>query len=142
MKEPQACRQLLIPNEASLRIDYGLHRPALGDGEFAASFAIDIHNRKTGTTTRLLDRVVRSDQEELAYKFTVSLKEFAYISTDLCFSAKPVGETNGVRPREAIVWMEPRISSGTQPSHRTEPIISDEEKVLREMQLRTLGYIE
>ena len=111
LREPQSCRQLIIPPDARLRVRYGLHREALNDRPFAARFVVEIRDTESGETTRVLDDEVRSDQITLARQLKVSLAGHAFANTDVCLDAQPLGKTRGVSPRKAMVWIQPRIAS-------------------------------
>ena len=142
LRDPRACRQLIIPPDARLRVRYGLHREALGDHPFAARFVVEIHDKESGETTRVLDDKVRSDQNDLARRIWVPLAGLAFATTDVCLDAQPLSSTRGVSPREAMVWMEPIIEPRPSGSQNTEPGLSQAERDLRLRQLRTLGYIQ
>ena len=142
MRDPQRCRQLILPPDARLRVRYGLHREALNDRPFAARFVVEIRDQESGETARVLDDEVRSDQITLARQLEVSLAGHAFANTDVCLDAQPLGKTPGVSPREAMVWMEPTIASGPSADRDAEPERTQAERDLRLRQLRTLGYIQ
>ena len=140
--EPRACRQLIIPPDAILRVDYGLHREALGGRPFAARFIVEIRDKESGETTRVLDDEVRSDQIQLVRNLKVSLASHALATTDVCLDAQPLGTTDGVSPQEAMVWLEPKIRTAQPANRDAEPQPTQAERNLRERQLRMLGYIQ
>jgi len=138
----QVCRQLIIPPDAILRVDYGLHREALGGRPFAARFVVEIRDKESGETMRVLDDEVRSDQIQLVRTLTVSLAGHALVVTDVCLDAQPLGKPDGVSPQEAMVWLEPKIRSRPNADLDAEPELTQVERDLRMWQLRAIGYVQ
>jgi len=142
MKDLRNCRQLVIPPDATFRVKYGLHRQALKGQPFEARFVVELQDKESGDTTRLLDDVIRSDQDELTRDITVSLADRAFVSTELCLDAQPLGEPKGVSPEKAIVWISPQIKTRGDTDLDSESKLIQEERDLRMRQLKTLGYIQ
>ena len=135
------CRQLVIPPDAVLRLDYGLEQEYLEDRPFAARFVAELRDEKSGITTPVLDEEVRSDQEQLARTLRVSLADRAMATTQLCLDAQPVGDANGVS-ENAMVWLTPMIRRQPEIEAGVELDLTRAEKILRERQLREIGYIQ
>lgn len=140
--ESQICRQLIIPPDAILRVGYGLHREALGGHPFAARFVVEIRDEESGETTRVLDDEVDSDEFQLVRQLEVSLAGHALAVTDVCLDAQPLGKTDGVSARKAMVWLEPKIRSQRNAHLDADPKPTEAERDLREWQLRAIGYVE
>ena len=58
LAEPHACRQLVISEEATLNLGYGLQRDALENREYAARFTVKIKETSTKLPVTLMDEVV------------------------------------------------------------------------------------
>jgi len=137
-----ACRELILPSDAVMHLEYGLQREALKDRTFAARFVVEIRDKASGETRRILDDEVHSDQDPIQRKFKASLATRAFTVVDVCLDAKPIGETHGVSPREAIIWLPPQFRSRPRAGDQLEPELTQAERVLRERQLRAIGYIQ
>ncbi len=142
LKESLTCRRLIIPPDATMRLTYCLHQEAMNRSPFAARFIVDIRDTVSGEMTRVLEDEVQSKRYELPREATVSLASYAFALTEVCLDAQPLGTTEGAAPLEAMVWLEPKIESGSRAHSDAEEDFTQAEHDLRQWQLRTLGYVE
>ena len=133
------CRELVIPPDATLKVDFGIDEARLRHKFVSARFRLTIASE--GSLETLLDVTMDSESEELWRRRTFSLDELAYQSVEMCIATDTEGEsaTSG----ELVVWGAPAISSSTQrPTLKgRKERITDQERKLREQQLKALGYV-
>ena len=89
----------------------------------------------------LVDETLASDAESLWVQRWVPLGAYAYEHVELCIATVVEGETDTLG--EFAVWANPGIDSKSQrPARpRTEHRITEQERKLREQQLKALGYV-
>jgi hypothetical protein len=133
------CRELVIPPDATLKVDFGIDEARLRNKFVTARFRLTMASE--GSPETLLDVTMDSASEKLWRRHTFSLDELAYQSVEMCIATDAEGES--AASLELVVWGAPVISSSTQ-----RPIlkarkerITVRERRLREQQLKALGYV-
>jgi hypothetical protein len=135
------CRDLLIPPGATLRAEFGLDRDRLGKRSVAARFrlTIDDHDRppKTVVDAELDETVTRPWRRR-----TVPLGRYSMQEVTMCVETDVAGEIEN--PDDFVLWANPQILSRKDRENRTvrSERITDQERRLREQQLKALGYVD
>jgi len=134
------CRKLVIPPDATLKIDFGIDESLLGDQSVRARFHLTI--TIDGRPKTLLDETIDAVSDTLWQRKTFALDELAYKSVEMCIAIDDA-DGNGMDLEQIAVWGAPVISSSTQrPTLKaTEERITAEERKLRDQQLEALGYV-
>jgi hypothetical protein len=136
-----ACRELLMPVGPNLGVEFGLDRNRLDGGDLGVRFQLTVaaEGRKPEV---LLDVRVSSDDEELWHRRSISLAPYELQRLTMCLSAS-VEEASG-DAEKAAVWANPSIQSRrerlAQVNRRRR--ITDQERRVREQNLKALGYVE
>jgi hypothetical protein len=141
MQSNNDCRDLLIPRGAKLRTEFGIDRERLAGRSVVARFrvTVDDHDRPTNT---VVDEVVDESSESLWRRRTVALGRYSMQHVTMCIGTEVAG---GIENSEGVVlWANPQILSRKDRQRRIARSgrISDQERRLREQQLKALGYVD
>jgi hypothetical protein len=133
------CRELVIPPDATLNVQFGLDESQLSGRAGAVRFRLTIESQ--GPAEILLDEKVDSASSPRWRKEVFSLSGLAYENIEMCIATE--GEGDLVDLGSLAVWNQPIISSATQrPTLKPrEERITEEERKLRDQQLEALGYV-
>jgi hypothetical protein len=135
------CRDLRIPVGAVLRTEFGLDGERLDGRMVEARFrlTIDDHERQPET---LVDVLLEESSDPLWKRQTASIARYALRQVTMCIDTEVEGDFTN--QENIAVWANPQILSAADRERRTarSQRISDQEKRLREQQLRTLGYVD
>jgi len=133
------CRELVIPPDATLKVDFGIDEAHLRRRSVTGRFRLTIASE--GPPETLLDVTMDSASDRLWRRHRFSLDELAYQSVEMCIATDADGEIADLGP--FVAWGVPVISSSTQrPTLKArEERITDQERKLREQQLEALGYV-
>jgi hypothetical protein len=142
LRHPSACRELLIPPDATVTFEYGLNERKLDDGRLEVVFTATGREIGSEETLRLLEDLVRSDAPALWREATASLQDYAYRSFQLCLDARVLVAEANADPDGAIVWANPRIASPDREAPVPRRQRSKRERELEERQLRAIGYVQ
>lgn len=145
VRDPNSCRELVIPAQAALAANYGIDVRARGARQVEAHFTFTIE-RDDGTDRRVLvDATIRGTDPEPWRMEWIPLPGLDFARVRLCL-ALDTPNGNGARSdRPAAVIENPRVWAGdrpTLPRRWTEDQLSAEEQRLREEQLRAIGYVQ
>jgi outer membrane protein assembly factor BamB len=140
LRSNEGCRTLLIPPRATVKAGFGIDGESLGDRYLKATFRMTIKG-EDGVQT-LIDETLASDAERLWFQRRAPLGAYAYEHVKLCIVTVVEGETDDLG--ELAVWANPAIDSKSQrpAKPRTEHRITEQERKLREQQLKALGYVQ
>ncbi len=141
VQENSGCRQILMPPDAVLRVQYGLDRD-LGSPEWLEGrFRLWIEGG--GKSRKLVDAHLGSAVDTWhRSRVNIDLGEFAYQKIKMCISADVVaGDQDAL---DDLLWGNPFIKSTSQvpPGPPQAKRISEQEKKLQEQQLKALGYVD
>lgn len=147
LRTPNVCRELLIPADAVMSIEFGLDRERLrkASGPLTARFRITAapldQNGDAGIPETLLDEVLVSDHDEHWHRQRVELPGLDYQRVELCLSIDVSGAEESVRL--VAVWGVPGIRSRSAPESESdeESELSQEEQELRRKRLEAFGYV-
>ncbi len=139
--ENQGCREIVVPPDAMLRVEYGIDRdlewPEWLEGRF------ELWIRGGGTDLKLVDANLGGSADVwYRSRSPIDLSDFAYRRMRMCISAEVVdGDQDAA---DLLVWGNPVIESSSQLSRgpRAPRTMTDQERQLQERQLKALGYVD
>ncbi len=139
LESNNGCRQLLIPPQASVRAGFGIDGGSLGNRYLKVGFRMTIEGE--GGVRVLVDETLASDAENLWLQRRARLGAYAYEHVELCIATVIEGETDDLG--EFAMWANPVIESKSMRPPRLPPVsqITEQERRLREQQLKVLGYV-
>jgi hypothetical protein len=145
VRDPNSCRELVIPAQSALTVGYGIDVKAPGAASVEADFGLTITRPDTGQRRVLIDDTVRGGDPEPWRQRWIPLQGLDFTRVDLCLElATPGG--NGTDPERPVAVIEnPRVWAGdrpTLPRRWTEEQLGEQEQRLREEQLRAIGYVQ
>ena len=134
-----SCRELLIPPDATMRAPFGIDESVPQDGWSQARFRMTLEF--DGRRETLIDQTIESGDEKLWLVRKVPLEQYAYERVELCISTEVDGKTKD--SELSAVWGNPNIEATTMrpPSLGTKHRMTEQERKLREQQLKALGYV-
>jgi hypothetical protein len=137
----EACRDLLIPRRAELKVEFGVVDEDLGGESIETRFRISI-STEDGASETLLDESFNSSSGDTWRKHSIWLRDYAYKNVTMCYSAEAEGSMSD--PLQKVAWAYPRIiSSWQRPSGEPKlSKLSEEERAFRKLQLEAIGYVE
>jgi len=137
----QACRELLIPPGARIRVEFGIVEEDLGGESMSARFRLSI-STGDGQPETLLDESLDSSSDDPWRQHGIQLLEYAYKNVTMCVATEAEGTMED--PLQAVAWAYPRIESSWQlpPRKASMSRISPQERALRRQQLEALGYVD
>jgi len=135
------CRDLRIPGGAVLRTEFGFDGERIDGRAVEARFrlTIDDHERPPET---LVDVLLDESSDPLWRRQTVSIARYAFRQVTMCIDTEVDGDFTD--PEGVVLWANPQVLSAADRERKAgrSQRISDQEKRLREQQLRTLGYVD
>jgi hypothetical protein len=135
------CRDLRIPVGASLRTEFGLDRGRFDGTKLEARFrlTIDDHERPPET---MVDVLLDTSSDPLWIRQTASIARYALRQVTMCIETDVVG--GPPNPEGLVLWANPQILSTADRERRENRSqrVSEQEKRLREQQLKALGYVD
>jgi hypothetical protein len=138
------CRELVIPRRAAIHLEYGFDTEKLGQSKLSATFRFTMRPLEGGEPTLLHEATVASDGEPLWRAHWMQLRFPAYRRVEMCLDISAEGDVAPERVREIAVVQNPRIYCRFNPTLAKEfrdRELTQQEKDLRERQLRVLGYV-
>jgi len=139
--ENEGCREILVPPNARLRVQYGIDRDSASTELLEGRFRLWI--KGGGVNRRIVDaHLVGGVDTWYRSRATYSLQDLAYRKITMCISADVVG--GDPDDRDQLVWGNPFIESTSQHPRgpRAARKMTAQEKKLQEQQLRALGYVD
>jgi hypothetical protein len=138
------CRELVIPRGASIHFEYGFDTERLGEAELTADFRFTMRP-VDGDETKLLHQDTMASTDTSLWRAHWSPVPFrGYRRVEMCLDIEGDGGFPPDRVRDVAVVDNPRIYSRFNPSLSREfrdRELTQQEKDLRERQLRALGYV-
>jgi len=135
------CRDLRVPVGAHLRTEFGLDGERLGGRAVQARFRLTIDDHEQPPET-LVDVSLDQSSDPLWSSRTVSIARYALRPVTVCMETEIDGDL--ADPAGIVLWAYPQILSTADRERRTSRTqrVSEQEKRLREQQLKTLGYVD
>jgi len=139
--ENRGCRQILVPPDAILRVQYGIDRDAKSTEWVEGRFRLWIEGG--GMNRKLVDAHLGSGVDTWhRSRAAIDLGDLAYRKMKMCISAEVVdGDPDAA---DQLVWGNPFIESTSQvpPGPLQARRVSEQERKLQEQQLKALGYVD
>lgn len=145
VRDPNSCRELVIPVRPALAVGYGIDVKAPGAAAVEADFGLTITRLDTGERRMLVDETVRGGDSEPWRQRWIPLPGLDLARVELCLELVIRGSNGSDPERPAAVIENPRVWAGDRPAlprKWTEELLSEQEQRLREEQLRAIGYIQ
>ncbi len=145
VKDPNSCRQMVLPAAPALAVGYGIDLEAPAAESVSARFRISLERLDTGERVELVNDMVTADDAVVWHEPWIPVKGLDFRHVRLCLELETSGANGSAANHPAAVIENPRFYAGDQPippRKRTDPRLSDEERKLREEQLRAIGYIQ
>ncbi|MCW8984757.1 MAG: aryl-sulfate sulfotransferase, partial [Thermoanaerobaculales bacterium] len=141
IRSTDGCRDLRVPLGATLRAEFGIDRERLEGRAVDARFRLTIADHE-GPPKTLVDVALDEGSDRLWKRETVSIARYALREVTLCIESAVEGDFTN--PEDIVLWANPQILSAADRERRDARSrrISDQERRLREQQLRTLGYVD
>jgi len=134
------CRELLIPPGAAMQVEFGIDEERLDGRWVEARFRLTVDDG-SGPPEALIDRSLTAESKSLWWKSNLRLGQFAYKRVTMCISTEAQGGMED--PLEVVAWEIPLITSRVQrPFQGKLEILTEQERRLREQQLKALGYVQ
>jgi outer membrane protein assembly factor BamB len=135
------CRDLRIPRGATLHTEFGFDRTRYVGRSVAARFrvTVDDHDRPPKT---VVDVTLDESSKPLWHRQKVALGRYSMRKVTMCIETEVEGEFE--RPEEFVLWANPQILSRKDRERRAvrSERITEQERRLREQQLKALGYVD
>ena len=140
LKGRDECRKLLLPPDPRLWVEFGIDVDRLQGRRLDARFTLTIETRRRPPEV-LIDQSLSSDSEIPWRGREILLKKYASQRVTMCVATEAEGEMEN--PLDMVAWGNPLVRSRIQ-HPREAPVkekITDQERKLREQQLKALGYV-
>jgi hypothetical protein len=136
-----ACRELLIPVGPLLRAEFGLDADRLDGRGLRARFQLTVAVAGQPPET-LMDVTVDSNDDKLWRRRTINLERYELQRLTMCLAASVEGAAGDGEP--AAAWVSPSIVSRRERLARMsrQQRITEQERRVREQNLKALGYVE
>ena len=140
LRDDNECRELLIPPGAVVWVEFGINENRLRGRWVKAQFRLTVDDG-SGPPETILDRILTPESESPWRGRDVRLGRFAYKWVTMCVATEAEGEME--EPLEMVAWGNPLISSPVQrPFQNLPESFPEQERQLREQQLKALGYVQ
>jgi hypothetical protein len=140
LRTDNECRKLLIPPGAALWVEFGIDEQRLRGRWLEARFRLTVDDGE-GLPETILDRSLNPESESPWRGRNMRLGRFAYKWVTMCVATEAEGEMEN--PLGIVAWGNPLVSSPVQrPYEEPTETITEQERRLREQQLRALGYVQ
>ena len=135
-----ACRDVRIPVGATLQTEFGIDEERLDGRTITARFRVTIDDHERPPKT-LVDAVLNDSSDPMWKRQTVSIARHALRELTMCIETEI--EADFPNPESVVLWANPLILSAADRNRRADRSqrISEQERRLREQQLKTLGYV-
>ncbi len=140
LREDADCRRVLVPPGANMWVEFGIDTAKLKGKRVEGRFVMTIQDGDSAPKT-LLDRRLTPESESPWRGRRIPLDRYAYRTVEICVATEAVGDL--ADPFGAVAWGNPLILSPVQhpAANVTAEVLTEQEKKLREQQLKALGYV-
>jgi hypothetical protein len=140
LREDSDCRRVLVPPGANMWVEFGIDTEALRGRWVEGRFVMTVQDRDSPPVT-LLERHLTPESESPWRGRRIPLGSYAYRTVEICVSTEAEGDFDG--PLTVTAWGNPLILSPVQhPVTTVTPeVLTEQERKLREQQLKALGYV-
>jgi hypothetical protein len=140
LRDDADCRRVLVPPGAEMWVEFGIDQARVRGKRLEARFVMTIQDEGREPET-LLDRRLNLESESPWRGRMIPLGRYAYRTVELCVATEAEGDVGD--PLAAVTWGNPLIQSSIQHpvAEVTEEVVTEQERNLREQQLKALGYV-
>jgi len=140
LRSDNECRVLLIPPRPLMWTEFGIDEERLQGRWIEARFRITVDDGERPKET-ILDTTLNPESESPWRGRNLGLGKYTYKWVTMCVATEAEGEMED--PFEMVAWANPLIRSRSQHPEveRSDEKISEQERKLREQQLKALGYV-
>ena len=140
LRNDSECRDVLVPPGATMWVEFGIDEKRLGDRWVEGRFLMTIRDHGSAPEV-LLDRRLTPESESPWRGRSLPLGRYAYRTVELCVATEAKGDF--ADPLTAVAWGNPLILSPVQHPvvEITQEVLTEQERKLREQQLKALGYV-
>jgi len=140
LRADNECHELLIPPVATIWVEFGIDTARLKGQRVEARFRLTVDDGSSRPET-ILDRTLTPESESPWRGRNLRLGRFAYKRVTMCVATEAKGEMEN--PLAMVGWGNPLISSRVQRPYQEPPeSVNEQERRLREQQLKALGYVQ
>jgi hypothetical protein len=115
VRDPNSCRELVIPVWPALAVGYGIDVKAPGAAAVEADFGLTITRLDSGQRRVLVDDTVRGGDPEPWRQRWISLPALDLTRVELCLELATAGSNGSDPERPAAVIENPRVWAGDRP---------------------------
>lgn len=140
LREDSACRKVLVPPGADMWVEFGIDEAKLDRRWVEARFVMTLNDSGSEPVV-LLDRRLTPESESPWRGRSIPLGRYAFRTVELCVATEAASQSGD--PYSMVAWGNPLIHSPVQhPVVEVSPeVLTDQERKLREQQLKALGYV-
>jgi len=138
------CRELVVPPRPQINLGYGIDLDRLGKRSLKARFRFSLRRIDADQKTVFFEDVVDSTAGEPWREHWLPIKAQAYRRYEMCVDVETEGTVDPDKAKKIAVFLIPRMYSGDQPSLPARFYggkLSEQERKIREQQLKALGYV-
>ncbi len=140
LRTDNECREVLMPPGAEMWVEFGIDEQRLRGRWVEARFRLTVDDGENPPET-ILERTLNPESESPWRGRNMRLWRFAYKRVTMCVATEVEGEMEN--PLDMVAWGNPRVSSPVQrPYEEPTETVTEQERKLREQQLRALGYVQ
>jgi len=141
LRQDSDCRMVLVPPGADMWVEFGIDEAKLDGRWVEARFMMSLHDPGSEPVV-LLDRRLTPESESPWRGRSITLGRYAYRTVELCVSTEATSDSGDAY--SMVAWGNPLILSPVQhPVVEISPeVLTEQERTLREQQLKALGYVD
>ena len=134
------CRDVLVPPGATMWVEFGIDVAKLKSRWVEAHFVMTLRDQGSAPEV-LLDRRLTPESESPWRGRSLPLARYAYRTVEVCVATEAEGDM--ADPLAVVAWGNPLILSPVQHPvvEITQDVLTEQERKLREQQLKALGYV-
>jgi hypothetical protein len=147
VRKDNFCHPLTIPENSALHVGFGLDKNNIerdGLSDYSALFTVKIRPYTIGEEFLLIREIINPQSDSLWINRTIPLDEYAYKEVLICFAIED-NQTRSIEGKSHYAsWEFPGIQFVGRSFVDNEEelnILTNREKKIRRLKLRTLGYV-
>ena len=140
LRTHNSCRELHMPPLSTMWIEFGIDMERLGDRWLEGRFVLSI-GEKDNPRDVLFDTRLNPESKSPWRGRKFHLGKYSYKKIEMCIATEV--ESDLEDPFKMVAWANPLINSRVHRPHEvlSEVVLTDQERELREQQLKALGYV-
>jgi hypothetical protein len=142
LKEKTGCRQLWLPPDPELSVNFGLDSARLDTRKFQTRFLSTVRPLPVGVSRVLVDETLDSDTDTPWRMHSVSLDDLALSRVELCVQIESAGPENQDWAVKMGLWQNPQVFTEAFRVRQALPPQTADEIDFQERQLKAIGYLQ